>query len=646
MATVIDALVVTLGLDPSKYKAGSAEAQKSLKVTRDEAALTARSMSAEGERAAQFFVKIRNEALGVLAIFTAGVGIKDFVSNVVGGAAALGRLSSDLGVSTRDLSAWQRAAEMAGGSAEGIVAQLKQSQSAVASWKLGQVTGDEQAFFQYGGKAEDLADGNQYLLARSKIVADMFKVDPGRAQLIAQQMGLDPAQFDFLKQGPSLIQQQVGAMKAHSSVTAENAARADELRKKWLEFTYTLSDTGTTIALALMPALDRILVWAERLAVWVEKHKSDIALWVDNTAKAIGRFADRADEAAKSVGGWKNVLLALGAIKLLSVTNNLLGLTGALLGVGRALGLISRVGVGAGAALSTALKAAPAAEAAVLGTAAVGIGLGALAKGTVAGGDDWKSGFDAARNDPIKGGLWGHMKDDWSKWTTPNPDANGAAQLAAHNPKAQAAVKYLMTKGLPRSQASGIAANWYVETGGTFDPHARGDGGAAYGLGQWHEDRQQQFYEHFGHPITSSTAAEQMDFAVWEYTQGREQAGGAKFNAAADPAAAGAAYSRFIERPGIDKYHQDREASTRAAYAAEIARVSAQDGVPDQAGADVTSPPAGAPSPASTNTSTTEVTTGDIHIHTPSTDPQRHAQVFNDSLQREIFGSNANSGVN
>ena len=89
MATVIDALVVTLGMNAKGFKQGAAEVDSSLTHTREESAKTAREMEVRGKQAAMFFSKVRNEALALLAVFTAGMGIKSFVSSTIQSTASL-----------------------------------------------------------------------------------------------------------------------------------------------------------------------------------------------------------------------------------------------------------------------------------------------------------------------------------------------------------------------------------------------------------------------------------------------------------------------------------------------------------------------------------------------------------------------------
>ena len=63
MATTIDELVVKLGLDPSGFSKGQAEALADFKKTQEAAKKTAAQMESDGKQAARFYSNIKNEAL-------------------------------------------------------------------------------------------------------------------------------------------------------------------------------------------------------------------------------------------------------------------------------------------------------------------------------------------------------------------------------------------------------------------------------------------------------------------------------------------------------------------------------------------------------------------------------------------------------
>lgn len=107
----------------------------------------------------------------------------------------------------------------------------------------------------------------------------------------------------------------------------------------------------------------------------------------------------------------------------------------------------------------------------------------------------------------------------------------------------------------------GLAANLYAET--TFRPNLTGDGGKAYGLPQWHTDRQKKFEEVFGIKIQNATVDQQFEFIHWEMfnPKSSERGVGLRLRNAKDAREAGAIISKYYERPRKD------EGDTRGAFA-------------------------------------------------------------------------------
>lgn len=82
------------------------------------------------------------------------------------------------------------------------------------------------------------------------------------------------------------------------------------------------------------------------------------------------------------------------------------------------------------------------------------------------------------------------------------------------NATAQDIVSFYEKMGWTHAQAAGLAANAVAESG--LNPNATGDKGQAYGIFQWHPDRQALFAKLFGHDIHGSTLQEQLKFHQWE----------------------------------------------------------------------------------------------------------------------------------
>ena len=144
--TIIEELLVTLGLDPSGYKKGEADAAKATEQTQasitaaqkkteaqrkrfdqDQQKRTRESMDLEKKRAdstVQGFKNIATQAAGLLLGFDSVKGFITLLGNMNQGEADLGRLSKNIGVNVHELNTWGLAAETLGGKAEDVRAAL------------------------------------------------------------------------------------------------------------------------------------------------------------------------------------------------------------------------------------------------------------------------------------------------------------------------------------------------------------------------------------------------------------------------------------------------------------------------------------------------------------------------------------------
>jgi len=511
MATVVDALVVTLGLNAKGFTQGVNKAQNALKNTGAVSAQTARQMNEHGKQAAMFFSRVRNEALSLLAIFTAGMGLKNFTANTIKSAGSIGLMASNLDMSTERLQAWQRAAERAGGSAQGITTQLRQSAQEVAKFRRGMSTETLGAFFQFGGKVEDLKNGNSYLLARSRIVADLYKTDRARAALAAQLMGISEDQFDFIKTGPASISKAIAAQQKRSSVTKEESLALRGLNSRYMDLRDTFTAVGTKVVVSLIPTFERLINIAQKWADKLLENRDAIGYWIENLLDKFSEFAKEVDSAVQSLGGWKNVLIGLAALKILSMITSLKSLASAIASVTSA--LIKTGGRAAAAGVGTLTRLAG------------GLGMLLYSENLNKGEDEWLASRDAmSEHDP----------------------------MSQTNPR-EFARKYFTERGFSRAQTSGIIANLIAES--NLNPNAVGDGGKAYGIAQWHPDRQAKFKDVMRKDMQDSSLSDQLTFVVWEL-RNTEKSALKALEAAQTPEDAARAMVRY-ERP------KDREGESR-----------------------------------------------------------------------------------
>ena len=132
--------------------------------------------------------------------------------------------------------------------------------------------------------------------------------------------------------------------------------------------------------------------------------------------------------------------------------------------------------------------------------------------------------------------------------STNTANAGFMTAQSGSKPSGQELLEYLMSPqggGWTNVQAAGIIGNLMQESG--LNPNAIGDGGAAYGMAQWHPDRQARFRERYGKPIQQASWREQIDFLNWELTGTESRAGAALRGAGSIETATMAALG--MERP-------------------------------------------------------------------------------------------------
>lgn len=147
--------------------------------------------------------------------------------------------------------------------------------------------------------------------------------------------------------------------------------------------------------------------------------------------------------------------------------------------------------------------------------------------------------------------------------------------------KAKEALQFFMGKeggGWSREQAAGIIAN--IATESKFKSNAVGDSGLAYGIGQWHPDRQAEFKRIFGHDIRKSTYEEQLSFYNMELQGLTKDTLAAKAGKLLkqSPSAreSGAIVSQFGERPRDVYGEMARRGAQAEVYAASPISQSSQ----------------------------------------------------------------------
>lgn len=140
--------------------------------------------------------------------------------------------------------------------------------------------------------------------------------------------------------------------------------------------------------------------------------------------------------------------------------------------------------------------------------------------------------------------------------------AGGKVKGVGETGSTKEAVDFFISKGWTQEQAAGIVGNLQAESGASLRTDAVGDGGKAYGIAQWHPDRQAKFQQLYGKPIQQAGFKEQLEYVNWELNNTEKRAGDA-LRAATDAQSAAAIVDQYYERSS-GAHRQQRMANAQA----------------------------------------------------------------------------------
>lgn len=312
-ATVIDALLVTLGLDTSDFRKGQKDVSDDLKKQREDAKKTAKEMAEQGKKAASFFSSIKTELLALTGVTVTAGGLMSFVKSTTSGLMDLSIQSKALGLSARELDGWSKSAEAAGSSAEKISSSLQGFQGAIQGARVGDYSSSI-----FGGLAQlnaltgqnfDVWGQDASSLAKTSLDALRKISDPNLRRQVGLSLGFDDATLQRNQEGKFLPD--VDRLTKSSGISNESINGAKEFNSAWTELTQNLDTTKNQFYTFLIPYVRDFNGVLRDFSNWMKSHPEEMKQKVDAFFGAIESGAKMADKAAKAVGGWED------AIKLL-----------------------------------------------------------------------------------------------------------------------------------------------------------------------------------------------------------------------------------------------------------------------------------------------------------------------------------------
>ncbi|CAN7373652.1 hypothetical protein LJR220_003331 [Bradyrhizobium sp. LjRoot220] len=259
MPTIIDSLVVELGLDPKKFTAGQRQALDEAKKLENQQLASAKNIEHASSRAGEAIGSVRTEALRLFGALGGSAAVIALATKITTADAAVGRLSRNLNMSTETISKWQGVARIFGGDAATMAQTFTTISDAVEGFKIGKISpliADFRALSTAGGTIIDVNKGvDQTLLDISANLKKIHDTDPARAGLMGRIIGLDPGLYDLLVKGPGATQQMLDKVKSLGITTKAAAENAGELAKAWNSVGLAIEGAARPTTTILGPAL-------------------------------------------------------------------------------------------------------------------------------------------------------------------------------------------------------------------------------------------------------------------------------------------------------------------------------------------------------------------------------------------------------
>ena len=305
MASVVDELVVRLGLDNKQFQKGAKDTEGQLNKVKGAAATTSKNLQEHGKKGAEFFTQLQKSAVKFFGVMAVGTAAFRAFTNLISSGAHLSRLATNLGTSADSLHKWGQAVKQSGGTAAGFEGTIRSLSAEITAWKTGGTSGPMLQGLQALGVG--LTDTQGKAKSLETLLLDMGEAVQRRAPNRSDQAnllaswGLDEGTINLVLQKRKDVEAIIAKQPGMSN---EAAKKAQDINERWLALVEQVRGKFRELAVQHFPAIERIVL----ALVGAFERMSPI---VTTIVEGFTKLNDLTD-------GWLGkVLMAVGAFKLL-----------------------------------------------------------------------------------------------------------------------------------------------------------------------------------------------------------------------------------------------------------------------------------------------------------------------------------------
>ncbi|CAB5151645.1 hypothetical protein UFOVP148_54 [uncultured Caudovirales phage] len=256
MATVIDSLLIELGLDTSKFNQEQKKSVQELRKFDEQAQKTSKNTQQGAKDIGEGFAKSRDALISLGVALVGFKGFTNFVQTMTTGNAALGRNANLLGLSARELDAWGGVLGTVGGNLDSFQSSLQNMESGLANIKLGD-SAILTPLARLGALgAVDLNKNTVDIYKLADAIKKVADQDKQLALSLSSQMGISKEMFMILSQGSDQVRRLYGEQYQLSGVNEKNTESAQKLQAEWAKVKQAFSGASNQVMDNLYPALE------------------------------------------------------------------------------------------------------------------------------------------------------------------------------------------------------------------------------------------------------------------------------------------------------------------------------------------------------------------------------------------------------
>jgi hypothetical protein len=313
----VDNLIVSIDLDSENFSLSCKRVGEDLRHAADEARETAEKMKEQGEKAGEFFEKLKEHAIEFFGIMASTGAFLAFTESTIKSQTAVNHLSEETKMSVEDISLWQNAAVIAGGSAEGFNQSLKgMGESLIAIEKgLPRAQRAMKAFEAAGihglGKGKHVEITDMY-----QKIHDKFQgLSMVEAQTLGKRMQLDEATIRVLHKSGEEYDEFMAKAKAAGQITKEQAEAAEQTEEALNGLKISMQHAAEVVVQLMLPGIKWLSEALTKVAQWAQQNPEVIkAVLLGIAAAALVMGQNAIIAGAKMFAGW---VMATGGLILI-----------------------------------------------------------------------------------------------------------------------------------------------------------------------------------------------------------------------------------------------------------------------------------------------------------------------------------------